>query len=97
MNHAPRQAARESNSEDHLPSELLALKQRLQGMPLEVRSELEPIVDEALEEAKFRGRILSVAREALLRQRLDLLMAQFDLDVTRQERERLKRKINARN
>jgi hypothetical protein len=69
---------------------LLALRQRVQAQPSEVRAELEPIVDEALEEARFRGRILSVARNALEQLRLDLELARFDLEATRRERESLR-------
>lgn len=79
------------------PEELLALRERIRGMPASVRDELEPIVDEAIEEAQFRGRILSVAREALLRQRLELAMARFDLDATRREREILQELLDARS
>ena len=46
---------------------------------------------EVLEQARFRGRVLWVARDALERLRLDLEMARFDLDVTRRERENLRR------
>ncbi len=50
---------------------------------------LEPIVEEAWEEAVFRGRVLNVARDALERLRLDLELTKFDLDATRREREAL--------
>lgn len=68
------------------PAELIALRDRIQRMAPAVRAELEPIVEEAMEEAQFRGRVLSVARDALIRLRLDLAMARFDLDATRAER-----------
>jgi hypothetical protein len=73
-----------------LPAELLALRERVQAQPTEVRAELEPIVDEALEEARFRSRVLSVARDALEQLRLDLELARFDLEATRRERESLR-------
>jgi hypothetical protein len=63
----------------------------VRALPEPVRRELEPIVAEALEQAKYRGRVLSIAREALLRLRLDLELARFDLDATRREREDLRR------
>jgi hypothetical protein len=68
----------------------LALRERVLAQPTEVRAELEPIVDEALEEARFRGRVLSMARDALERLRLDLELARFDLEATRRERESLR-------
>ena len=41
------------------------------------------MIDDALEQALFRKRILSMAREALEQLRLDLEMARFDLEATR--------------
>jgi hypothetical protein len=79
-----------STSSESLPVELVTLRARVQSQPAEVRAELEPIVDEALEQARFRGRVLTVARDALEQLRLDLEMARFDLEATRRERESLR-------
>jgi hypothetical protein len=76
---------------DSIPAELLELKARIRAMPEEVRAELEPLADDACEQARFRGRALSVAREALERFRLDLAAIEFDLAATRREREGLRR------
>ncbi len=73
-----------------LPTELTELWERVRSQPAQVRAELEPLIEDVLENARFRGRILSVARDALERLRLDLEMARFDLDATRREREMLK-------
>lgn len=78
-------------SSDPLPSELLELRARVQTQPADVRAALEPLLDDVLEHARFRGRILSVARDALERLRLDLDLALFDLDATRRERETLRK------
>jgi hypothetical protein len=79
-----------AQSDEPLSPELMELLNRLRHQPYEVRAELEPLVDEVMEDARFRGRVLSVAREALERLRLDLEVALFDLDVTRRERENLR-------
>ena len=76
-----------------VPSELLELRERIKAMPDEIRLELEPLAEDACEQAKFRGRALSLAREALEQFRLELSAAQFDLDITRREREGLRRLI----
>lgn len=70
-----------------VPTEILELKERIQGQPASVRAELEPLIDEVMEHALFRGRVMMIAREALQRFRLDLASVRFDLDATRRERE----------
>jgi len=74
---------------DRLPAELIELRQRVQAQPTEVRRALEPLIEEAMEEARFRHRVLFVARGALEQFKLDLELTRFDLDATRRERERL--------
>jgi hypothetical protein len=71
---------------EQVPTELVALKQRIQGQPAVVRAELEPLIDEVMEHAMFRSRIMLIAREALQRFQLDLAALRFDLETTRRER-----------
>ena len=78
---------------DDVPSELIALQARIQAQPASVRAELEPLIEGALEQAKFRRNVLTIARDALQRFRTDLAMAEFDLHATRREREALKQKL----
>jgi hypothetical protein len=80
-----------------LPAELVELMERVQSLPPGVRSELEPVVHEALEEARFRGRVLSVARDALEQFRLDLELARFDLDATRRECAEFRRQLEGQD
>ncbi len=49
------------------PSELVALKERIQNQPAAVREELEPLIDEVMEHAVFRSRVMLIARDALQR------------------------------
>lgn len=79
--------------DEPFPSELVALRDCIQAQPSSVRAELEPLIEGALEHAKFRQRVVALARDALQRFRLDLAMAEFDLQATRRERELLKRKL----
>jgi hypothetical protein len=75
------------NLPDPLPTELVALRERIRDQPDDVRTELEPLLDEVLEHTVFRNRVMLIAREALERFRLDLASLQFELDVTKRERE----------
>jgi hypothetical protein len=72
---------------EQVPTELVELKERIQGQPAPVRAELEPLIDEVMEHALFRSRVMLIAREALQRFRLDLASVRFDLEATRRERE----------
>ena len=81
---------------DEIPSELLALQQRIQAQPASVRAELEPLITGAVEQARFRRNVLTLARDALQRFRTDLAMAEHDLQATRREREALKIKLKMR-
>jgi hypothetical protein len=76
-----------------IPVELVELRERIQAQPAPIRAELEPLVEEALEDARFRGRAMMIARDALERFRLDLAMLEFDLEITRREREALKARL----
>lgn len=87
---------RATDSFETFPPELLELRERIQGQPTAVRAALEPLVDEAMEEARFRSRVLCVARGALEQFKLDLEIARFDLDATRRERENLLRLLEER-
>ncbi len=77
---------RTTNPTEQVPSELVVLKERIQGQPPRVRAELEPLIDEVMEHAMFRNRVMLIARDALQQFRLDLNSLRFDLEVTRRER-----------
>src|SRR5260370_59777 len=64
MSHAPC-SGRPVSSAETVPVELLELRERVQAQPSEVRAALEPLVEEVLEHAKFRHRVLTVARDAV--------------------------------
>ena len=71
MSWTDREAGEEPGA-GQVPTELLALKQRIQVQPEPVRAELEPLIDDVMEHALFRNRVMLIAREALERFRLDL-------------------------
>jgi hypothetical protein len=77
---------RTSAFSDPVPNELVALRERIRDQPEDVRTELEPLLDEVLEHTVFRNRVMLIAKEALQRFRLDLASLQFELEATKRER-----------
>lgn len=74
-----------TNLKEQVPTELVVLKERIQGQPARVRAELEPLIDEVLEHAMFRNRVMMIARDALQQFRLDVASLRFDREATRRE------------
>ena len=70
---------------EQVPTELVMLKERIQGQPAKVRAELEPLIEEVMEHAMFRNRIMLIARDALQQFRLDMASLRLDLEATRRE------------
>ncbi len=68
-----------------IPGELVALKERIQGQPPRVRAELEPLIDEVMEHAVFRSRVMMIARDAMQQFRTDIAALRLDLEATRRE------------
>ena len=69
-----------------VPANWWRLKERIQDQPPSVREELEPLIDEVMEHAVFRSRVMLIARDALQRFRVEMAAMQFDLDMTKGER-----------
>jgi hypothetical protein len=72
-----------------VPSELRELCEKIASLPSPYRDQLAPLAEEAAENARFRQRAMGIARDGLERFRLDLTIAQFDLEATRRERDAL--------
>ena len=69
-----------------VPTELVVLKERIQSQPTKVRAELEPLIDEVMEHAVFRNRVMLIARDALQQFKIDMASLRLDLEATRRER-----------
>ena len=69
-----------------LPTELVVLKEKIQDQPVDVRRTLEPLIDEVMEHAVFRSRVMLIARDALQQFRVELAAVKLDLEATRRER-----------
>lgn len=75
----------EAPAVDAVPTELRELKQRIQVQTPCVRAELEPLIDEVMEHAMFRNRVMMIARDALQQFRVDMAALRLDLEATRRE------------
>ena len=75
-----------SEPSTQVPTELVALKEKIQVQPPDVRETLEPLIDEVLEHAVFRSRVMSIARDALQQFRVELAAVKLDLEATKRER-----------
>jgi hypothetical protein len=75
-----------SNPSAAFPTELVALKEKILDQPPHVRDTLEPLIDEVMEHAVFRSRVMLLARDALQRFRVELAATRLDLEATRRER-----------
>ncbi len=76
-----------------LPADLEELGRQLAALPDAHRDNLLALYERVLDSFRLRSRILTVAKEALERIRLELTCIQFDLEVTRREKDSLKRQI----
>jgi len=76
-----------------IPSDLEELGQKIDGLPERERQSLRPIYERVLEGFRLRNRIMNVAKDALERIRLEVACLQFDLEVTRREKESLQRQL----
>lgn len=90
MTHMPRF---QSGPKLRLPNDLEELGRKLAELPEPQRHALLQHHDRVVESFRLRSRIMNVAKEALERIRLEVACLQFDLEVTRREKETLQKQI----
>ncbi len=76
-------------SQTRLTSDIEELGRKVSALPEPHRQQLTTLYDRVVENFRLRTRIMNVAKEALERMRLEVACLQFDLDVTRREKESL--------
>jgi hypothetical protein len=79
---------------EELPRELIELGKRIAHLPEEQYKALNDSFVQTVECVKRRKRILSLVQEALAQLRLDIKYLMFDLEVTRKERDELRRQLD---
>lgn len=78
---------------EQLPRELIDLGRHIASLPEGIHQELEMAYSRVIDSVRRRRRILSLVQEALSQLRLDIKYLMFDLDVTRQERDELRERL----
>lgn len=79
---------------EELPRELVELGRRLSKLPAANQADLMPLYQHVTESVRRRRRILSLVQEALSQLRLDIKYLMFDLEVTREERDALRQRLD---
>ena len=82
--------------DEEIPRELADLGKRLEALSEPIRGELVQAHQRVIDSVRRRRRILSLVQEALSQLRLDIKYLMFDLEVTRQERDELKKQLEDR-
>ena len=91
MNRFP--ASSKNQSGNDIPRELAELGQLIVTLPSSRKHELEVAFQRVVDSVHRRRRTLEVVHEALSQLRLDVKYLMFDLDATRQERDRLRQQM----
>ncbi len=79
---------------DELPQELVDLGRRIAALSGPAHHELQLSYVRVVDSVRRRRRILSLVQEALSQLRLDIKYLMFDLEVTRRERDELRRELD---
>ena len=77
-----------------LPQDLNDLISKVQKLPDEHRSDIEPTLLRVVEFTRRRRRILNLIQEALNQLRLDMKYLVFDLEATRRERDNFRQSLD---
>ena len=85
----------ESDAEE-LPEELLDLGRRISKLSGNHQQDLQGAYLRVVDSLRRRRRILTLVQEALAQLRLDIKYLMLDLEVTRQERDELRRQLEDR-
>ncbi len=87
-------ANRTTVAHDLIPADLSDLVARIDNLPEEHRKLLSPSLDRVVEYTRRRHGILNLIQEALSQLRLDMKYLMFDLESTREERDKYKQSLD---
>lgn len=75
---------------DHVPQDLVELRNHVEQMPLPLRSKLAPLCERVAHFTRLQGRLVKVAQDAVDQLQLDVKYLLFDVEATRRERDELR-------
>ena len=78
---------------NEIPKEIAQLVAAIDGLPVEFRARISPMMNRVVENTKRRRRILNLVQDALSQLRLDMKYLMFDLEATRRERDDYRRQL----
>jgi hypothetical protein len=78
---------------EELPRELADLGRKIASLVGPEQADLDAAYSQVVDAVRRRRKILSLVQEALSQLRLDIKYLMFDLEVTRQERDELRRQV----
>ena len=82
-----------TNSQDYLPREIGQLRTEIEQLPRSIRERMLPLCDKICNFLCLQGRLFELAQEAVDRLQLEAKCTQFDLDLTRREREEFRQEL----
>ena len=86
----PSLVGQESETQE-LPAELSELQQAIDGLPVDAKLRLQPMLLRVIESTNRRRKILQMVQESIGQLRLDMKYLIFDLEATRRERDDLQK------
>lgn len=91
INDGPIDVGRDGQTIDCLPRELDELLRAIDRLPATMRGQLAPLCQGIAEWSQRQNRLVQAAQEAVNQLRLDIKCLRFDLDMTRRERDAIRR------
>ncbi len=79
----------EWRQDQHLPQDLIELRDNLDKLPFHLRKQLVLLCDRVGHYARLQSRLVRIAQDAVDQLQLDVKYLSFDCDATRRERDEL--------
>jgi hypothetical protein len=84
----------EWRKDQHIPQELIDLRNYLDRLPLPVRQQLIPLCERVGHFARLQNRLVRIAQDAVDQLQLDIKYLVFDLEATRRERDEFRERLH---